>query len=98
MLRDFHNQNAPIEQVRGSRLLRWLELKCPRCNTTTYVEGRKRRLARTGSEQEYTVCVGCGDKLTLGKLVTHPNSPRPLRERFQFWRRDPVKTMKVGGD
>lgn len=95
MLRDFHNQNVPMARVRGSRLLRWLELRCPQCDTMTYVEGRKQRLARIGSAREYTTCVGCGERLTLGKLVTYPNGHRKLKDRLQFWRREPMKTVTV---
>ena len=93
-LRDFGPQNAPMVAVPGTRDISWLELSCRSCGTTTYVQGRQRRLARVGSNREYTVCVGCGARLTLGRLVVHPNG-RPILERLRFWRREPVSTVEA---
>ena len=84
-LRDFTDQQTAATGVHGDRDLRWLELDCPRCGMRSYVSARNKRLARVGSQREYSNCAWCGQKLTLGRLKVYPNG-KGFWSRFAFWR------------
>ncbi len=86
-MRQFGPQNGTWTQVMGMRSLSWLELRCPDCRRTTYLQ-RARRLTRTGSQREYAPCAHCGVRLTLGRVVRYPAERRRVMDMLRFWRRE----------